>query len=165
MRCQIMRLLNPLDNDTAAATHTISRAKTARSHASAQAANHIISQKASFLLADPDGKACAELTNIFTRLAAFSATLWVQKWRLDFLGYRELQNYLGVESETLVFNRESKHLKIHALNRKHVVDDPAALDGGSVVLLTSPVMVATGTMDGGPYDIARVWLQAVALVG
>lgn len=106
----------------------------------------------------------SEVQEIFEDCAEFGWSLWIQKTRIKILDMDSIRWAPG-EKEDLRYSHQSNYLDSHAQHNRDLDRSESALDGKPVLLLTSPAVVAVGTIDGTDYDQERVWKKGVVWMG
>jgi hypothetical protein len=161
-RCQLIRLLDPVNSNSAAAKHNKELARDARKNAAAGLAQECVAEALTLMIKKPNDTACEELTGIFVRGAELGWSLWTQKMRFEVLGLHSLQQLM--QTDSLRFDSKSEYLQADRLNSTALDKHQKALDGVPVALVVSPAVVAIGTADGTEYDLRRVWKNATVLI-
>jgi hypothetical protein len=161
-RCQLIRLLDPVNSNSATAKHNKEVARDARKNAAAGLAHECMTGALKCMIKEPYDKAYEELTSILVRGAELGWSLWAQKMRFEVLGLQSLQQLM--QTDRLRFDSESEYLQADRLNSTALDKHQKALDGVPIALVVSPVVVAIGTADGTEYDLRRVWKNATVLI-
>lgn len=163
LRCQLLRLLDPVTNRDDVDVKAIKAiSKASRDEAVTQLATSLctewIGDKAEW-----STQAQAELESIVKVAAELSWSIWTRKTVVEVLDWRIIAQMYG--SSAQAYNAESKCFSLHPLNNKDVDDEPDALDGRSPVLMYSPMMLARGNADGKDYDKPVTVKKAVVWMG
>jgi hypothetical protein len=94
-----------------------------------------------------------KLRNLYYRAGEFALLLWTQRAHIRCYGQQDLQ----------VFNVDSPMMSAHRLH--HLDDDDHRLDGQVILASIQPAVMAYGNENAECYDVSKVWLPAIVLVG
>ncbi|OJJ42092.1 hypothetical protein ASPZODRAFT_137510 [Penicilliopsis zonata CBS 506.65] len=161
-RSQWLRLLNPKHRDDkkdlTRLEATKVRSATARKEAAMDIMQGFIDTVTGHLISPlaTDGVAFTSLANIFITAAETSNKLWLRK------SYIEVRT---METLSPTFVHDMELLKAHRLHNRVLDDDPTALDGAPIHIVTQPAVLVHGLSDGTDYSQTWLWKAAVVWMG
>lgn len=108
------------------------------------------------LFKDPRLPACSQaFKDIVDKAAEIGDKLNTQRSVLLCKDIHDLPEY---------FVSGSRHLEPHSIHNRDLDDDEKCLDGGRILLVTQPLVVAMGKSDGSDYSTERILRKAVVWV-
>lgn len=108
------------------------------------------------LLKDPQSESCYEaFRDVIDEIFDISEKLNLQ---------RSFVECVGIEGLPKHYRSASKIMEAHSIHHRDLDDDENYLDGGRVLLVTQPLIVAVGKSDGSDYNKQRVLKKAVVWV-
>ncbi|KAM3421122.1 hypothetical protein BST61_g1535 [Cercospora zeina] len=162
LRCQLLRLLDPVVNGAASVNKMKIIAKESREVAAEKIANEMYERYMATLVPEKSSDARISLKALTQEAVDLSWELWTRKARIEVLAWVDLQARMG---KTMQYGASAKAFEAHPLHNRELEDKPQALDGAEVVLLCSPAIVVAGTAEGQDYDKEKLIKKAVVMVG
>ncbi|KAF2209479.1 hypothetical protein CERZMDRAFT_100274 [Cercospora zeae-maydis SCOH1-5] len=162
LRCQLLRLLDPVANDAVSVNLMKRIAKESRELAAETIANKLFETYTEKLVAERSTDARNSLKALTQEAVDLSWELWTRKARIEVLVWADLQEHVG---KTIQYGADAKALEAHPLHNRELEDEPQALDGAEVVLLCSPAIAIAGTAEGRDYDKEKLIKKAIVVVG
>ncbi|KAK4541834.1 hypothetical protein LTR36_007366 [Oleoguttula mirabilis] len=105
------------------------------------------------------------LCAIAQKAADMAWSFWAQKTFIKVVRLNALNHYEGrPDGGPILYRAASRIMEAAPSHTIDLDDDPTALDGREVLLLSSPAIVAYGDVDGLHYDTLKVWKKAVVVL-
>ena len=157
MRSDVLRLLTPrVEHDERTALGVLKRLiDEAKQMECRNLAREFFSDAASLLKNPSSAEGHEQLSMILQEGAEVSTKLATQRSGL----------LVGGMEEGLVFDSTSRDMTAHTLHHADLDDDEGCLNGKPVLMVTHPLVLATGKSDGSDFAVNRVLKKRVVWMG
>lgn len=162
MRCQLLRLLDP---PTAEADSSVAfvkdLVKESRHRAMVEVVNSAIDEFMGPLSNEQYEHAYNGLAALVHDACELSWALWTRKARV------EVHNWSSIKHQTnsMSYKSTSDVFEVHPLHKRDLEHTPEALDGHSITLLCTPLVLVAGNAEGEQYENKAVLKKAIVWIG